>query len=468
MNSRKIKGLFQWMPKSYIQARDGLQSGKYPFYTSSQEQKKWLDEAFYSGEALIFGKGGTASIHYESGRFSVSSDCLVAECIREDINVKYIYYYLKTNIHLLERGFRGAGLKHISKNYINNLDIKYPTLEEQNRLVTVLDKLQAIIDSRSESIDLLDNLLQSVYLQKFGVKNPHFNKWQYTSISSVTKSPKGKIRTGPFGSSLTHDQFKEIGDVAVLGIDNAVDNIFRWKKRRFITIAEFENFKNYVVQPRDVIITLMGTIGRSAVIPADVGLAINTKHLAAITLDESRINPYYLSYSFHSNDHVLHQLKARSRGSVMDGLNLGIIKQIQIKEPPIEEQNEFEKVYKVIQLNKNQFLDSRNLMETLLQSFSYIIFTGQRSILVDVEVESLINNINLDMPDETNDISSITNDRTYLQNLIDKLNTRDFDNLYQYDKALYIAFRLLKSGDGILEQYYDVNFEEIRIKLTNK
>lgn len=125
----------------------------------------------------------------------------------------------------------------------------------------------------------------------FGPTNPDFNSWPLTEIKELAADHKGAMRTGPFGSNLLHNEFTESGDVAVLGIDNAVQNKFAWGKKRFITKEKYENLKNYRIFPRDVIITIMGTIGRSAVVPDDIPLAINTKHLAAITLDKKKQTP---------------------------------------------------------------------------------------------------------------------------------------------------------------------------------
>src|SRR5208337_2673109 len=91
----------------------------------------------------------------------------------------------------------------------------------------------------------------------------------------------------------------------------------------------------------DVIITIMGTTGRSAVVPDDIPIAITTKHLATITLDPERAEPEFVSNAIHRHPEVLRQIGGANRGAIMDGLNLGLIKSLEIKIPPIETQRQF-------------------------------------------------------------------------------------------------------------------------------
>ncbi|MGE3535797.1 MAG: restriction endonuclease subunit S [Candidatus Tectimicrobiota bacterium] len=185
------------------------------------------------------------------------------------------------------------------------------------------------------------------------------------------------MRTGPFGSNLLHSEFTIEGDVAVLGIDNAVQNRFAWGERRFITNEKYRELESYRIYPGDVIVTIMGTIGRSAVIPDDIPIAINTKHLAAITLNKKIANPLFVSYSIHSSPFILNQFKSKNRGAIMSGLNLGLIKETKLKRPPIELQDRFAAIHKKIDEVKARYQQSLADLENLYAALSQKAFKGE-------------------------------------------------------------------------------------------
>lgn len=159
--------LLKFLPKSKIKAGDGLDSGKYPFFTSSATLSKFIDTFNYEDESLIFGSGGNASIHYCNQKFATSTDCFVVNQDSEDIDVKYVYYYLKSNIKILEDGFKGAGLKHISKKYISEIKIPLLPLQDQQKIAKLLSQIEKLIKKREESIKLLDELTKSTFLDMF-------------------------------------------------------------------------------------------------------------------------------------------------------------------------------------------------------------------------------------------------------------------------------------------------------------
>lgn len=324
---------------------------------------------------MVFGTGGNATLHYINGDFATSTDCFVVRASSE-ILVKYVYYFLFGNINILEEGFKGSGLKHISKSYLNSIQIPVPPLDTQRKIINAIDKVLSLIEKRKEQIALLDNALKSWFIYNVGPLSPEYNDWKRVYLKDIAANKKNSMRTGPFGSNLKHSEFVDSG-IAVLGIDNAVENKFMWKQRRFITPEKYEKLKSYTVYPRDVIITIMGTTGRSAVIPDDIPLCINTKHLACITLNNDKANPYYISYSIHSHPFILTQIKKQNKGAIMDGLNLTIIKALEIPLPPIEYQNRFEEMYLKVEQQKYRLTQSLEELEITYKATMQKAFNGE-------------------------------------------------------------------------------------------
>ena len=160
--------------------------------------------------------------------------------------------------------------------------------------------------------------------------------------------------------------------IPVLGIDNAVLNKFQWKQRRYITEEKYQKLKRYTVYPKDIIITIMGTIGRVAVVPDDIGTAINTKHLAAISLNQKIANPEFIAFSLRSDPNILSQINQKGKGAIMTGLNLTIIKELKLKLPPIHLQNQFAESVEKIEIQKQLAQETLDKSEQLFQSLSLI------------------------------------------------------------------------------------------------
>ncbi|MBI4303079.1 MAG: restriction endonuclease subunit S, partial [Chloroflexi bacterium] len=161
---------------------------------------------------------------------------------------------------------------------------------------------------------------------------------------------------------------------AVLGIDNAVQNRFAWGRPRFITEERYRQLARYRVYPDDVVITIMATMGRCAVIPEDIPLAINTKHICCITLDQQKVVPTYLQYCFLTHPSVLHQMGVFERGAIMPGLNMEIIKGLVILLPPLKAQLEFAAIVHQFERLRAQQREAQRQAEHLFQTLLHRAF----------------------------------------------------------------------------------------------
>jgi type I restriction enzyme, S subunit len=167
----------------------------------------------------------------------------------------------------------GANLPRLSPRALAELEIPLLPVAKQRSIAAILNKADALRVKRRAALTQLDTLTQSIFLDMFG--DPAANGWPMTTVADVAADVDGAIRTGPFGSQLLRGEFTDQG-IAVLGIDNAVENEFQWVERRFISEAKYRQLKRYTVRPGDILITIMGTCGRCAIVPNDSKRLANT------------------------------------------------------------------------------------------------------------------------------------------------------------------------------------------------
>lgn len=160
---KKISDMCIFMPKSNKPASYGQINGKYSFYTSSPKEIgiKKCDIADYNDECIIIGTGGHANIKYDNV-FSCSMDNLVIKS--KDTNkllIKYAYYYLSNNLQILENGFSGTTIQHISKDYIKNMEIPVPDITTQQRIINEADVLMKEIETCNKQIQETHDLFNT-------------------------------------------------------------------------------------------------------------------------------------------------------------------------------------------------------------------------------------------------------------------------------------------------------------------
>ena len=119
----------------------------------------YVDKPDYTQESIIIGTGGNPNIKYGK-EFACSSDNIII--FFNNINTKFIYYYLLNNIHILEKGFKGATIKHISKEFIKLIKIPIPSLEKQKEVVSFCENNDRQIKELEEEIEFNKKLSSQI------------------------------------------------------------------------------------------------------------------------------------------------------------------------------------------------------------------------------------------------------------------------------------------------------------------
>lgn len=365
MKTQKVlfKDLFIFQNKSKIKAGYGLNTneGKYPFYTSSSQLTKSINEYQFENDSLIFGTGGQASIHFQNSKFAVSTDCFVCKPNNGKILTKYVYHYLNGNIHILESGFKGAGLKHISKGYIEDLEIPLPPLATQKAIAEKLDKADALRKKDQELLKQYDELAQSIFIEMFGDPVQNEKGWETNPIIKysdciVPGRDKPKSFTGEIPWVTTEDLIH-------LGETNYS------KKNIGLTIDEINEVRAKIIPENSLIMTCVGDLGVISIAKREM---IINQQLHSYQLKDN-LNIFYVMYDLSYRKNFMNKMASTTTVPYM---NKSICNSIPINVPPLELQNQFAEKIKNIEaqkeLVKKQAEASENLFQALLQeSFNF-------------------------------------------------------------------------------------------------
>jgi type I restriction enzyme, S subunit len=317
------------------------EAGEYPYYGATGVLDRVAGYLFDEPLVLVgedgakWGSGENTAFAVE-GRVWVNNHAHVLRPNRDKLLDRWLIYHL--NHSDLSAFVSGLTVPKLNQGSLREIPVPVPPLPEQQRIVALLDEAFAGLATAKANAErnlqnaraIFESHLQSVFSQRG-------EGWVKTVVQRIAKPGKGKIRTGPFGSQLLHSEFVDEG-IAVLGIDNAVANHFQWGKSRFITPEKYQQLERYTVYPGDVLITIMGTCGRCAVVPDDIPLAINTKHICCITLDRGQCLPGYLHIYFLHAPQSQKYLAKYAKGAIMAGLNMGLIQDLPVFLPPLQVQ----------------------------------------------------------------------------------------------------------------------------------
>lgn len=283
--------------------------------------------------------------------------------INNNCNSKFITYSIVASMQYIKDNALYTTVPIINSQFIGNLKYPIPPLKEQNKIVEILDKkctaLNSLIDElqkqivrlRKYKISFISELLtKGIEIDKMKNTDDKWFKeipasWKVTKIKYILDTKNG-IKVGPFGSSLTDKIVYDNGDIKVYGQWNIISKDFNLD-RNFINEKDFNGLSNYEILPGDILVSMMGTIGRCLEVPVGIKKGIMDSHLIKVRLNHM-MNSEYFCYFYDRtlSDCIYKQLDFEKNGSIMDGLNSTIVKNLSILVPPLNVQKEIVKYIK--------------------------------------------------------------------------------------------------------------------------
>jgi type I restriction enzyme S subunit len=135
---------------------EGLEKGKYPFYTRGKEVL-WKNEYEFDETSIITagdGVGVGKVFHFVSGKFALHQRAYRIHIKTEEINPRFIFFYMVSNFekYIKMKSFFAA-VTSVRKPMIFNYPIPKCTILIQQRIVSILDTFEASISNLESQLE---------------------------------------------------------------------------------------------------------------------------------------------------------------------------------------------------------------------------------------------------------------------------------------------------------------------------
>ncbi len=325
---------------------------RYPVFGSNGEVGR-NDRALVEGPGIVVGRKGSAGalVWTDSDFWPIDTTYWVKP--REIADLRWLFNALHTVG--LERLHSSTGVPGLNRTDAYGRELVVPPLEEQRRIAEILDTIDEAIQITERLITKLGiarlALLRNLMM---GGMDPSRHKkatsigeipqdWECLPISELLADVHPAMRSGPFGSALLASELVDSG-VPLLGIDNVQVERFVGDFTRFVSPVKASELARYRVRPGDLMITIMGTVGRCCVVPEEIGEALSSKHTWTLTLNPNLYDPWLACLQINHSDWVRRHFLRDSQGGIMSAIRSETLRSTLLPVPPAEEQREIASV----------------------------------------------------------------------------------------------------------------------------
>ena len=328
--------------ESYNLTGDGVPmiAGAGDYGKEHPEPKKWTTsptQVTKVGDLIVCVRATIGDLNWADKEYCLGRGVAGIRPKDDRLDLRYAAYYIGAMKDRLARLGTGSTFLAIRRADLENFMIPLPPLPEQKRIAAILDKADAIRKKRKQAIELNETFLRSTFLEMFGdpVTNP--KGWEIQKLVDLCV-PKIGLKAGPFGSALKKESYTNFG-FRIYGQEQVIAGTLSVGDY-YISDTKFSQLSSCAVEPGDLLISLVGSIGNTLVVPDEFEPGIINPRLIRIRTNKDLLAPLYLQWVL-KQDSLQNVLGRRSHGGTMPVLNASMLKELRIPVPPLAFQEEF-------------------------------------------------------------------------------------------------------------------------------
>lgn len=256
---------------------------------------------------------------------------------------EYLAAYLRSPsfLHWVSQQVDGAKMPRVSMKVLWEHRIELPTLDEQKRITSILDKVDSLRRKRKDTIRLADEFLRAVFIDMFGDPETNPKSFARGTIRDLVSSAN-------YGTS--EKASEQMGQYPILRMNNITyEGGWDFSSMKYVDLDEASAHK-YLTQKGDLLFNRTNSkelVGKTAVYMRDEPMAI-AGYLVRVRMNE-RGNAHYVS-GYLNSAHGKRTLEARAKSIVgMANINAQEMQDIPLLLPPIELQDKFASIVGAMQ-----------------------------------------------------------------------------------------------------------------------
>lgn len=341
-------------------AKINRKKGIFPYY-GANGLLDYVDDYIFEGKYVLLGEDGAnwdsnaSSSYIVDGKIWVNNHAHVIK-VNNLLNDEYLVYYL--NYKDLNKYISGAIIKKLTQSSLKEINIEYPDLSFQEKIVSELDKISEMISKYDEQLKELDKLSQSIFYEMFGDPVENEKGWEVKKLGYICD-----VRDG------THDSPKYVlkSEYILITSKNIVNGRIDFDNVNFITEEDYVQInKRSKVDDGDIIMPMIGTIGNPIIVQTNNIYKFCIKNVALIKfINEATIKNLFLLYLLKTTAYAEY-LISLNKGGTQKFVSLGIIRNLPIILPPLALQQSFARKIEAIEAMKSKVREAKKEAETLL------------------------------------------------------------------------------------------------------